>query len=87
MAIIPLITVRDGLGVRLRDARPGGGVGILGQVTEAVAAYLARERVQGRIAADADIDSLGMCRWSGEGTCRSSTAKPARRAARLWAGS
>jgi hypothetical protein len=58
MAIIPLITFRDELRVRLRQARPGGGTAILGQVTAAVSAYLADERDAGRIAADADIGSL-----------------------------
>ena len=43
---------------RLRQARPGGGTAILAQVTTAVSAYLADERDRGRIAADADIDSL-----------------------------
>ncbi len=57
-AIIPLIIVRDELRARLRQARPGGGTAILGQVTTAVGAYLADERDRGRIAADADIDSL-----------------------------
>ena len=58
MAIIPLITFRDELRARLRQASPGGGTAILGQVTAAVSAYLAGERALGRIAADADIDSL-----------------------------
>ena len=58
MAIIPLITFRDELRARLRQARPGGGIAILAQVTTAVSAYLADERDRGRIAADADIDSL-----------------------------
>lgn len=58
VAIIPLITFRDELRARLRQARPGGGIAILAQVTTAVAAYLADERELGRIAADADIDSL-----------------------------
>jgi AcrR family transcriptional regulator len=58
MAIIPLITFRDELRARLRQARPGGGIAILGQVTDAVSAYLADERDAGRIAADADIGSL-----------------------------
>jgi AcrR family transcriptional regulator len=57
-AIIPLITFRDELRARLRQARPGGGTAILAQVTKAVSAYLADERARGRIAADADIDSL-----------------------------
>lgn len=57
-AIIPLITFRDELRARLRQAKPGGGIAILSQVTAAVFAYLADERDRGRIAADADIDSL-----------------------------
>lgn len=58
VAIIPLITFRNELRARLRQARPGGGIAILAQVTTAVSAYLADEREMGRIAADADIDSL-----------------------------
>ncbi|WP_062217856.1 TetR/AcrR family transcriptional regulator [Streptomyces sp. NBRC 109706] len=58
VAIIPLITFRDELRARLRKARPGGGIAILAQATTAVSAYLADERELGRIAADADIDSL-----------------------------
>ena len=58
VAIIPLITFRDELRARLRQARPGGGIAILAQATTAVSAYLADERELGRIAADADIDSL-----------------------------
>ena len=58
VAIIPLITFRDELRTRLRQARPGGGIAILAQATAAVSAYLADERDLGRVAADADIDSL-----------------------------
>jgi AcrR family transcriptional regulator len=58
VAIIPLITSRDELRARLRQARPGGGIAILAQITTAVSAYLADERAMGRISADADIDSL-----------------------------
>jgi AcrR family transcriptional regulator len=58
VAIIPLITFRDELRARLRQATPGGGIAILAQVMTAVSAYLADERELGRIAADADIDSL-----------------------------
>ncbi|MFG3291562.1 TetR/AcrR family transcriptional regulator [Streptomyces sp. NPDC048179] len=58
LAIIPLITFRDELRARLRKARPGGGIAILAQATTGVSAYLADERELGRIAADADIDSL-----------------------------
>ncbi|MFD8530078.1 TetR/AcrR family transcriptional regulator [Streptosporangium canum] len=58
MGIIPLITFRDELRARLRQARPGGGIAILAQATTAISAYLAAERELGRIAADADLDSL-----------------------------
>ncbi|MGH3587912.1 MAG: TetR/AcrR family transcriptional regulator [Pseudonocardia sp.] len=58
VAIIPLVTFRDELRARLRRVHPGGGIAILAQATEAVAAYLTEERARGRIAADADIDSL-----------------------------
>ncbi|SEF93742.1 transcriptional regulator, TetR family [Actinacidiphila yanglinensis] len=58
VAIIPLITFRDELRARLRRARPGGGIAILTELTAAVSGYLAEERAAGRIAAEADIDSL-----------------------------
>ncbi|MFF1675708.1 TetR/AcrR family transcriptional regulator [Streptomyces sp. NPDC058256] len=58
VAIIPLITFRDELRARLRQARPGGGIAILAEAATAISAYLADERELGRIAADADIDSL-----------------------------
>ncbi len=58
VAIIPLITFRDELRARLRQAMPEGGIAILAHATAAISAYLADERELGRIAADADIDSL-----------------------------
>lgn len=58
MAIIPLITFRDELRARLRHARPGGGMAIFAEATTAISTYLTDERELGRIAADADIDSL-----------------------------
>ncbi|GIH17726.1 TetR/AcrR family transcriptional regulator [Rugosimonospora africana] len=58
VAIIPLITFRDELRARLRQVTPGGGIAILAQATTAVSGYLADERELGRIAADADLDSL-----------------------------
>ncbi|PGH49048.1 TetR/AcrR family transcriptional regulator [Streptomyces sp. Ru87] len=58
LAIIPLITFRDELRARLREARPGGGITVLAEATIAVSAYLAAERELGRVAAGADIDSL-----------------------------
>lgn len=58
VSIIPLITFRDELRARLRQAKPGGGIAILSDATTAIAAYLTAERDLGRIAADADINSL-----------------------------
>ncbi|NQE66500.1 hypothetical protein NG2371_00948 [Nocardia gamkensis] len=58
LAIIPLITFRDELRARLRQARPGGGMAILAEATTAISTYLTDEHDRGRIAADADIDSL-----------------------------
>lgn len=58
LAIVPLVTFRDDLRARLRRARPGGGVGILGRTARAVADYLVDERAMGRIAADADVEAL-----------------------------
>lgn len=58
VAIIPLITFRDELRARLRQATPGGGIAILAQATTAIASYLTAERDLGRISPDADIDSI-----------------------------
>ncbi|MET8650538.1 MULTISPECIES: TetR/AcrR family transcriptional regulator [Nocardia] len=58
VAILPLITFRDELRARLRRARPGGGMAILAEATTAISTYLTDERELGRLAADADIDSL-----------------------------
>ncbi|MGW1261585.1 TetR/AcrR family transcriptional regulator [Streptomyces drozdowiczii] len=58
VAIIPLITFRDELRARLRQATPGGGIAVLAQITAAVSGYLTEERALGRVAAGADIDSL-----------------------------
>lgn len=58
IAILPLITFRDELRERLRQLRPGGGIAVLSDATKAVSTYLIAEREAGRIAADADLDSL-----------------------------
>ena len=58
VAILPLITFRDELRARLRRASPGGGMAILAEATTAISTYLTDERELGRLAADADIDSL-----------------------------
>jgi AcrR family transcriptional regulator len=57
VAIISLITSRDGLRSRLREARPTG-VPILTDAAAAIACYLAAERDLGRVSADADVDLL-----------------------------
>jgi hypothetical protein len=48
---------RDDLRARLRQARPAG-VPVLAEATAMIASYLAAEREPGRIAADADVDTL-----------------------------
>ncbi|GGL93371.1 TetR family transcriptional regulator [Streptomyces fumigatiscleroticus] len=57
VAIVSLVTSRDGLRARLRRARPTG-VPILTDAANAIASYLTAERALGRIAADADVDTL-----------------------------
>ena len=57
VAIVALITFRDDLRARLRQARPAG-VPLLTEATAMIASYLTAERELGRIAADADVDTL-----------------------------
>jgi AcrR family transcriptional regulator len=57
VAMIPLITFRDGLRARLRKTWPTG-VPILTEAVAMIASYLTAERELGRIAADADIGTL-----------------------------
>jgi AcrR family transcriptional regulator len=57
VAIVGLVTFRDGLRARLREAGLAG-VPLLAQGTGMIASYLAVERDLGRIAADADVDTL-----------------------------
>ncbi len=57
VAVVALIISRDELRARLREARPAG-VPLLAEATAMVASYLAAERDLGRIAEDADIDTL-----------------------------
>jgi AcrR family transcriptional regulator len=57
VAIVALITFRDELRARLRRAYPTG-VPLLTQAVTMIASYLAAERELGRIAADADVDTL-----------------------------
>ncbi|MEU4331336.1 TetR/AcrR family transcriptional regulator [Nonomuraea dietziae] len=57
VAIVGLITFRDDLRARLRQTTPTG-VPVLTEATAMIASYLAVERDLGRIAADADVDTL-----------------------------
>ncbi len=57
VAIVGLVTSRHDLLARLRQTTPTG-VPILTEATAMIAAYLTTERDLGRIAADADIDTL-----------------------------
>jgi AcrR family transcriptional regulator len=56
-AIVALIIFRDDLRARLRQVTPTG-VPLLTEAAAMIASYLAAERELGRIAADADVDTL-----------------------------
>ncbi|SNX66065.1 TetR family transcriptional regulator [Streptomyces sp. TLI_55] len=57
VAIVALITFRDGLRARLREAGLTG-LPLVVQGAAMIAAYLTAERESGRLAPDADIDTL-----------------------------
>lgn len=57
VAIVGLVTSRDELRARLRRTTPTG-IPVLTEATAMIAAYLTTERELGRIAADADVDTL-----------------------------
>ena len=59
VAIVALITFRDDLRARLRQAGHVG-VPLLTKASAMIASYLTAERDLGRIAADADIDTLAL---------------------------
>ena len=59
VAIVGLVTFRDELRARLRQARPAG-VPVLAEAAAMIASYLTAERDLGRIAADADVDTLAL---------------------------
>jgi AcrR family transcriptional regulator len=59
VAIVGLVTFRDGLRARLRQAGLAG-IPLLAQAAAMIAAYLAAERDLSRIAADADVDTLAL---------------------------
>ncbi|OXM65965.1 TetR/AcrR family transcriptional regulator [Amycolatopsis vastitatis] len=58
LALTSLVFSRDELRNRLR--RTGDGLPLLVEAREMLAGYLAAEREQGRIAVDADVDSLAL---------------------------
>ncbi|NGO73751.1 TetR/AcrR family transcriptional regulator [Streptomyces boncukensis] len=57
VAIVGLVTSRDELRTRLRETTPAG-IPLLTEAAALVAGYLAAEREAGRVAADADLDTL-----------------------------
>ncbi|MGR3939166.1 TetR/AcrR family transcriptional regulator [Streptomyces sp. BRA346] len=57
VSIVSLVTSRDELRARLREARPTG-IPILTDAATAIASYLTAERERGRVTADADVDTL-----------------------------
>ena len=57
VAIVGLVISRHALLARLRQTTPDG-IPILTEATAMIASYLATERELGRIAADADVDTL-----------------------------
>ncbi|MFI1990365.1 TetR/AcrR family transcriptional regulator [Actinoplanes sp. NPDC020271] len=57
VAIVALITFRDGLRARLRNVWPAG-VPVLTEAAEMIAAYLAAERDLGRLPAGTEVDGL-----------------------------
>lgn len=57
VAVVALVTFRDELRARLRDAWPAG-VPVLTEGAIMLGAYLADEQRLGRVAADADVDTL-----------------------------
>jgi AcrR family transcriptional regulator len=59
VAIVGLVTFRDALRARLRQTRPTG-VPVLAEAAAMIASYLTAERDLGRIAADADVDTLAL---------------------------
>ncbi|MFG3439224.1 TetR/AcrR family transcriptional regulator [Nonomuraea sp. NPDC047897] len=59
LTVLNLIAARDNLRARLRQAGVTG-VPVLAEAAGMIASYLAAERGHGRIAADADVDTLAL---------------------------
>ncbi|WP_255952476.1 TetR/AcrR family transcriptional regulator [Streptomyces odontomachi] len=60
LALVGLVIFRDELRARLRGAAPGPGLPVFTEAGAMIAAYLTEERAMGRIAADADVDTLAL---------------------------
>ncbi|MGI8334245.1 TetR/AcrR family transcriptional regulator [Actinomadura scrupuli] len=60
VAMVGLVIFRDELRARLRQAGPAHGVPVLTEAGTMIASYLTDECELGRIAADADVDSLAL---------------------------
>jgi AcrR family transcriptional regulator len=60
VAVVSLVIFRDELRARLRQARPAHSVPVLAQASAMIASYLTDECELGRIAVDADADSLAL---------------------------
>lgn len=60
VAMVALFVHRDELRTRLRAAAPGPGLPVLSEAGVLLATYLADEQAAGRIAADADTESLAL---------------------------
>jgi AcrR family transcriptional regulator len=73
VAVVALVTFRDELRARLRRTWPAG-VPVLTDAATMIADYLTAERDLGRIAPDADVDTLAPA-LIGAGTCCSPTAR------------
>jgi AcrR family transcriptional regulator len=58
VAVVALVTARDELRVRLRDARSASGIPLMAEATDLIAAYLSAERELGRLDAGADVRVL-----------------------------
>ncbi|MFK0118679.1 TetR/AcrR family transcriptional regulator [Streptomyces sp. NPDC090994] len=58
VSIVALVTFQNEVRVRLREARPAGGVPVLAEIVGILTAYLEAERERGRVAADADVAVL-----------------------------
>lgn len=58
--VVAIVTFRDEVRVRLADTGTRRGIPLLAEATALIASYLTDECEMGRIAADADVDSLAL---------------------------